>query len=284
MPSFDLSRYRFRLSGDDLGALILIAAGEAVPDQLADSVAGLRDAGLIWPDGRLAEALQPLITTVLDASAVIGIETAGPEGGLAHGVLVGEDGSFSHEAWPGESESEYVRVDRNMLVWELARMVNLQRTEPPTSGPRTVTATLGALDGALGAMGTATAEQPSAVRTALSANGVPAGPELERLAELIVHLRCSWRITAAWPGDDGTEPGLTARGFAVWDCGGFGYWHRELPAEPVIEGTTGPSVPLRLVAIRPRDIWEMLAELLPDAPSLTAARVRSTADGPALLR
>ncbi|MER6914078.1 histidine kinase [Streptomyces sp. NPDC000594] len=270
MPSFDLSRYRFRLGDDDLGALILIAAGEPVPDRLASAVAGLGEAGLIWPDGRLAEALQPLINTVLGASVVVGIETAGRQGKLAHGLLVGSDDVFSHEAWPDEQESEYVRVDRNMIVWELARMVNLQRPEVPLTGLDTVDATLGALDAALAAQGYAAtpADEPTAVRAALAATGGLDEPDLSRLTELIVHLRCSWRMTAAWPGQDGTRSGLTARGFAIWDCGPLGHWHRVLPAEPVMEDATGPTVPLRLTRILPKEIWQMIAELLPDASQI----------------
>ncbi|MER5771759.1 histidine kinase [Streptomyces sp. NPDC001985] len=271
MPSFDLSRYRFRLGDDDLAALALIATGEPVPEQLAPAVAGLREAGLIWPDGQLAEALLPLLNALLGPSAIVGVETAGRQGGLAHGLLVGAEDVFSHESWPGESESEYVRVDRDMVVWELARMVNLQRPEVPLTGLATVDATLGALDAALAAQGWAAtpADEPAAVRAALASAGGVHDPELSRLTELIVHLRCSWRMTAAWPGHDGTAPGVTARGFAVWDCGPLGHWHRALPAEPVMEDATGPAVPLRLTRVLPKEIWQMIAGLLPDTAGIT---------------
>ncbi|GAA2230625.1 hypothetical protein GCM10010232_16200 [Streptomyces amakusaensis] len=273
MPSFDLSRYRFRLSDDDLAAVALLATGEPVPDRLAPAVAGLREAGLIWPDGRLAEALLPLVNALLGPSVIVGIETAGRQGKLAHGLLVGSEDVFSHEAWPGEGESEYVRVDRNMIVWELARMVNLQRSGVPLTGPGTVESTLGVLDAGLAAMDHAAsaADEPVAVRAALAAAVGPYAQVPEGLAELIVQLRCSWRMTAAWPGHDGTGPGVTARGFAIWDCGPLGHWYRELPAEPVMEDATGPTTPLRLTRVLPKEIWRMIADLLPEESETAAA-------------
>ncbi|MFF8957384.1 histidine kinase [Streptomyces sp. NPDC014894] len=274
MPSFDLSRYRFRLGDDDLAVLALLATGEPVPDQLTGALPALREAGLIWPDGRLAEALLPLMNALLSPSAIVGVETNGRQGELAHGVLIGADDVFSHESWPGATESEYVRVDRNMVVWELARMVNLQHPEAPLTGLATVDATLGALDAALAAMGYAAtpADEPVAVRAALANTGGVREPELSRLAELIVQLRCSWRMTAAWPGHDGEQPGVTARGFAVWDCGPLGYWRRDLPAEPVMEDATGPTTPLRLTRVLPKEIWQMVEDFLPAGAGTAGSR------------
>lgn len=54
----------------------------------------------------------------------------------------------------------------------------------------------------------------------------------------------------ATPEIDATEGALPCRhaGCAVWDCGPLGYWHRELPAEPVLPGQVDDTTPLKLVS------------------------------------
>lgn len=71
MPSFDLSRSRFRLADDHLIVLSELASGNEPPADTASAHADLLKCGLINETGALAEPLLPLLTTVLDAGVVI---------------------------------------------------------------------------------------------------------------------------------------------------------------------------------------------------------------------
>ncbi|MFF8399440.1 hypothetical protein [Streptomyces sp. NPDC016172] len=90
---------------------------------------------------------------------VIQVEITGQHGVVNHGVVVGQEAVISHDGWPGEEESEYVSIEPNTLVWELARKVNLHRTEKPEEGAPEVRVetTMGALDAAFVAL-----EEPGA--------------------------------------------------------------------------------------------------------------------------
>ncbi|OSC47339.1 hypothetical protein B5181_42295, partial [Streptomyces sp. 4F] len=89
----------------------------------------LREAGLTDEAGDLSLLLAPLVSTLRAPAVVLHVEALGEHGALHHGVTIGDGYVYSHESWPGSEESEYVRLEPNMLVWALARMVNLQGEE-----------------------------------------------------------------------------------------------------------------------------------------------------------
>ncbi|WP_426364786.1 hypothetical protein [Streptomyces sp. E-08] len=60
MPSFDVTRSRFRLSDDDVFVLDRMATGQPVPESMEPAAARLRDAGLADGAGLLSALLLPL--------------------------------------------------------------------------------------------------------------------------------------------------------------------------------------------------------------------------------
>ncbi|MFE3518416.1 histidine kinase [Streptomyces sp. NPDC059166] len=291
MPSFDISRARFRLADEHLIVLSELATGAPLPGELATARQELVDCGLVDGGGRLSPLLLPLINTVLSPGVVVSLEAAGRQGSLHHGMLIGEEHVVAHEAWPGTNEAEYSLVDPKMLVWKLADMVNLRQTTTGVAPGASAASARPASDASGAALsvvetavGTAeaglavlagpavlpAAEERRAILEALAAGGParPAERELDLLAELISGLRSSWRLTSAWRGHGDGRDVTTARGIAVWDCGPLGYWQRELPTEPVAEERITPDAPFRLVRVEPRTLWAQITGLLPDAAEL----------------
>ncbi|AXG77891.1 histidine kinase [Streptomyces paludis] len=290
MPSFDISRSRFRLADEHLIVLSELATGGEAPDEFTAARRELADCGLIDADGKLSALLLPVMKTVLTPGVVISLEVAGRQGALRHGMLIGEEHVVAHEAWPGETEAEYSCVEPKMLVWKLADMVNLQRSSAgrPTAGRfpdgratdltvvettvRTAEAGLAALEGEW--LVRSAAEEREAIHRALAAAGGPGEAELELLAGLISGLLSSWRLTSAWQTGYEGRDGAETRGFAVWDCGSLGYWLRELPTEPVPAERIAPASAFRLVRVDAKTIWTRITELLPDDGELRAAAAR----------
>jgi hypothetical protein len=191
-----------------------------------------------------------------------------------HGVVVGQEAVISHDGWPGEEESEYVSIEPNTLVWELARKVNLHRGEKPVEGAPElrVETTMGALDAAF-----VTLEEPGAdedttrdlVRKALiEADTKLKDPVLGQFLDLVVSLNATWRITTAWDGEHEGQRSTMVRALAVWDCGPLGYWIREQPEEPIMPGQVGPDSALVLVRSDSAEMWERMTDLLPDKEEL----------------
>ncbi|MEU2185038.1 histidine kinase [Streptomyces thermolilacinus] len=279
MPSIDVSRSRFRLTDEHLVVLSELAADRPVDEEFATARKEVEDSGLVTADGRLAQALLPLVRTFLAPGVVISLEAGSRQGTLHHGMLIGDEHVVAHEAWPGEAEQEYSLVEPRTLVWKLASMVNLR--QGPAARETALTAvetTVAGVEGALAALQTVagpgrTAEdERSAVRQALAAGGTLGEPALSLLAELVTELRCSWRMTAAWQAERGRQDGVEGRGFAVWDCGPLGYWLRELPQEPLPAEEITPASPFRLVRTDARSVWNLITDLLPDAEEVRAAR------------
>ncbi|WP_328788937.1 MULTISPECIES: histidine kinase [unclassified Streptomyces] len=276
MPSYDLSRARFRLSDEHVFVLITVATGEPVPDEFHAAQEELRACGLIDGNGQLAHVLLPLIDTLIAPTVVISLEAVGRQGQLNHGLLIGQDHVIAHQAWPGTSEAEYASVEPKMLVWALANMVNLQQSGPGGSAVHAdavVETRLGTVEAGLAALeGVSAAEAPGSERShvheALAQDPALGEAQATLLAALIAELRSSWRMTAAWRGREDGQDGVAARGFAVWDCGPLGYWHRELPAEPLAAGQVGPDSAVRLVRVAPKKVWDLIAELLPEEAEL----------------
>ncbi|WP_328620413.1 histidine kinase [Streptomyces sp. NBC_00354] len=276
MPSYDLSRARFRLSDDHVFVLITVATGEPVPDEFHAAQEELRTCGLIDGNGQLAHVLLPLLDTLIAPSVVISLEAVGRQGQLNHGLLIGPDHVIAHQAWPGASESEYASVEPKMLVWALANMVNLQQSGPgggAVHADEVVETRLGMVEAGLSALeGVSAAEAPGSERAyiheALAQDAALGEAQATLLAALIAELRSSWRMTAAWRGRQEGQDGVEARGFAVWDCGPLGYWHRELPAEPIAAGQVGQDSAVRLVRVAPKRVWDLISELLPEEAEL----------------
>lgn len=283
MPSYDLSRARFRLSDDHVFVLIHIATGETVPDEFQTEQEELRTCGLIDDDGQLAHVLLPLLDTLIAPTVVISLEAVSRQGQLHHGLLIGKDHAIAHQGWPGATESEYASVEPRTLVWALANMVNLQQSDPPSGDTEgigiaahtdaVVETRLGTVEAGLAALEhVAGSELPGSERTyireALERQEAIDGVHMTLLADLIAELRSSWRMTAAWRGRFEGQDGVEGRGFAVWDCGPLGYWHRELPAEPVAAGQVDHDSTMRLVRVEPRRVWDLIAELLPEEAEL----------------
>ncbi|GGR73360.1 hypothetical protein GCM10010252_09880 [Streptomyces aureoverticillatus] len=273
MPSFDSSRGRFKLADRHLAVFAHLLDKETPPAELHHSLGELQHIGLVGPEGELSPLLREFLTALARPVVMIQAEVTGQHGPLAHGVVVGEDAVFSHDAWPGEEEAEYVPIEPNTLVWEMARKVKLrrgERVEPETAGVSEITTTMGALDAvfaALEGVSDEAADLRAVAVAALSAASDLAEPELTALVDLTLSLDATWRMTTAW----GAEGRQSVRSIAVWDCGPHGHWLRVQPEEPIEEGQVGPGSTLRLVRSSAGEVWDKLADLLPDKDELIAA-------------
>jgi hypothetical protein len=126
-----------------------------------------------------------------------------------------------------------------------------------------IVSTMGVFDDVVAHMETGRFEEPGAVAEAA---GAPV-----RLAEVLSQLNCMWRMTVAWKGTEAQatlENGLAVSALAVWDCGIEGYWLRELPAEPVVDGRVDESSELRVRRTTAKELWQMITDLLPDGAQL----------------
>ncbi|MDQ1655663.1 MAG: hypothetical protein QOD41_746 [Cryptosporangiaceae bacterium] len=259
MPSFDSSRRRLRLSDGHVAALGYLANGEDVPGELGGAVAELETAGLADPPGELNPLAEALVEALGDPLLVAHIEVTGEHGQTIHGIVAGREIVFAHEGWPGVDESEYVPVEPSTLVWSLARSVGLISRPVTAAGVSEITTTMGTVDAVFEALGSSGATSvDEAKKHASAALGAVAEPARSALVDVITALNSSWRITTTWAA------GAEVRCIAVWDCGPYGYWHRELPAEPIREGEVGPESTLRIVPVTAARLWELLGDLLPD--------------------
>ncbi|MFJ2819417.1 MULTISPECIES: hypothetical protein [unclassified Streptomyces] len=274
MPSYDSSRARFRLADRHIAVFAHLLDGETPPEELWESLVELQRIGLVGEEGELAPLLRDLLGTLADPMVLIQVEVTGEHGPVNHGVVVGQEAVISHDGWPGEEESEYVSIEPNTLVWDLARKVNLHRGEKPEEGAPEVriATTMGALDAAFVAL-----EEPGAddeatratVRTALTeADAGLKAPALDQFLDLVVSLNATWRITTAWDGKHDGQTSTMIRALAVWDCGPLGYWLREQPEEPILAGQVGPDSALVLVKSDSGAVWEKITDLLPDREEL----------------
>jgi hypothetical protein len=198
---------------------------------------------------------------------MVTVEITGEHGTINHGVVVGRQVMIAHEGWPGEEESEYTPIAPHSLVWELARMVNLQADDEATSQVTRIETTMGALDAALSALEQGEGDEAASrdlIRKALIEAGTPEEPELSEFTELVMALNATWRITTVWDGKHDGERAAMVRALAVWDCGPHGYWVREKPEEPLPEGQLSAESELCLVRTRNGVIWEKITDLLPD--------------------
>ncbi|MFH8453661.1 hypothetical protein ACH4CD_30990 [Streptomyces fungicidicus] len=274
MPSYDSSRTRFRLADRHIAVFAHLLDGETPPDELWDCLVELQRIGLVGEEGELAPLLRGLLNTLAQPVVVIQVEVTGEHGPVNHGVVVGQDGVYSHDAWPGEDESEYVSIEPSTLVWELARKVNLHRGEKPeerTPEMRVVT-TMAALDAAFVALEGPRRDDGAShvlVRKALAeSDPLLEGAALDQFTELVTALNATWRITTAWDGEYHGERSAMIRALAVWDCGSAGYWIREQPEEPIMPGQVGPDSPLVLVRSHSAEVWGKITDLLPDREEL----------------
>jgi hypothetical protein len=274
VPSYDSSRARFRLADRHVAVFAHLLDGETPPEELTESLGELQLVGLVGEEGELAPLLRDLLGALAAPMVIIQVEVTGEHGPVNHGVVVGQEAVISHDGWPGEEESEYVSIEPNTLVWELARKVNLHRGEKPADGAPEVRieTTMAALDAAFVALEGPQADDDTsrdAVRAALvDADAKLAEPVLGQFLDLVVSLNATWRITTAWDGRHDDKPSTMIRALAVWDCGPLGYWIREQPEEPIMQGQVGPDSPLVLVRSSSAEVWEKITDLLPDREDL----------------
>ncbi|MFF7732405.1 hypothetical protein [Streptomyces sp. NPDC007984] len=277
MPSYDSSRARFRLADRHIAVFAHLLDGETPPEELWESLVELQRIGLVGEEGELASVLRGQLGALADPMVVIQVEVTGEHGAVDHGVIVGQEAVISHDGWPGEEESEYVSIEPSTLVWELARKVNLHRTEKPEGGAPEVRVetTMGALDAAFVALEKPRADDDETrdlVREALTeADADLEEPALGRFLDLVVSLNATWRITTAWDGEHEGQRSTMIRALAVWDCGPFGYWIRVRPEEPIMPGQVGPDSALVLVKSNSAEVWEKITDLLPDKEELLVA-------------
>ncbi|MYS08056.1 histidine kinase [Streptomyces sp. SID6041] len=274
MPSFDVTRSRFRLADDEVFVLAQRATGQPVPESMAPAEARLRDAGLINGAGELSALLLPLMQTLVNPSVIVSLEAGGRQGTLHHGLLVGDEHVVCHETWPGEEEAVYRLVEPRTVVWTLADLIALRQSDAggrDGAGEQVVETTVGVLEAGLQALekaaSTPGADERSLVVEALRAAGASEATAT-LLSQLIVEVRSNWRMTAAWQGSQDGVPGVTARAVAAWDCGPHGQWLRELPAEPMAEGGATAHSPFRLRRVASKRIWQELTGLLPDGSEI----------------
>ncbi|CCK28246.1 hypothetical protein BN159_3867 [Streptomyces davaonensis JCM 4913] len=274
MPSYDSSRARFRLADRHIAVFGHLLDGETPPEELGESLAELQRIGLVGEEGELAPLLRDLLGTLANPLVMIQVEITGQHGPVDHGVVVGQESVFSHDAWPGEEESEYVSIEPRTLVWELARKVNLHRDERSDgdASEERIATTMAALDAAFVALdepGQSDDATRDVVRKALvEADADLTEPALGRFLELVLALNATWRITTAWDGRHDGRQATMVRALAVWDCGPLGYWIREQPEEPIVAGQVGPDSPLVLARSTSGKVWKKLADLLPDREDL----------------
>ncbi|KUF17555.1 hypothetical protein [Streptomyces silvensis] len=264
MPAMDPTRRRLRLSDAHISVLGLLVEEGEVPGELGEARSELRAAGILEEDDKISAELYPLVSTLLEPHVIARVEMTGPRGVTNHGAVVGSDFVFTHEGWPGEEESEYAPVQPEMLVFALARMVDLHQngtdgTDAADIGEE-ISATMGVLDALLDRMESEGPDDAAAMA------GSVAAPV--RLAEVLAQLNCMWRLTVVWPGGEGDADGLGVSALAVWDCGLEGYWVRELPAEPIREGQADESSELKVRRVTAKEIWERITDLLPDQEQL----------------
>ncbi|MFE0684974.1 hypothetical protein ACFW17_29810 [Streptomyces sp. NPDC058961] len=272
MPSYDSSRARFRLADRHIAVFAHLMDGETPPEELWEALVELQRIGLVGEEGELAPLLRDLLGALSDPMVLIQVEVTGEHGPVNHGVVVGQDVVISHDGWPGDEESEYVPIEPNTLVWELARKVNLHRGEP-TEAPAIarVETTMGALDAAFVAFAEAAGDEAAArdlTRKALVDTSALNGAELDQFLELVIALNATWRITTAWDGKHKGERAAMIRALAAWDCGPYGYWIREEPEEPITPGQVTPESALVLAWTSPGEIWDKVTDLLPDQADL----------------
>ncbi|PVC83177.1 histidine kinase [Streptomyces sp. CS131] len=269
MPSYDITRPRFRLSDEHVIVLTELATGQPAPEGFGTAREELHRCGLLSGDDTLSVLLVPVMKTLINSVVIVSLEASGRQGTLNHGLIIGQDHVVMHQSWPGEREAEYTLVEPKMMVWAIANLVGLRHSATGTvEGPALVATTMETLEEGIGSLASVPAsasgeQEREHIRSALASTGSLEEAELVRFAEMIGELRSSWRLTAAWRGRSGNETGVTARGFGIWDCGPLGYWHRELPAEPVAQGQVGPDSPVRLVRTDAKRIWGMITDVLP---------------------
>ncbi|MFJ3722042.1 hypothetical protein ACIPYQ_05645 [Streptomyces sp. NPDC090045] len=262
MPSIDAARRRLRLADSHISVLGLLVEEESVPGELDTALTELRSAGIVGDDGSITGELYPLVATLMEPRVIVSTEITGPQGVLESGAVIGNDFVFVHEGWPGESESEYLPVEAPLLVPALARSVDLH--EDVLNGldfTEVITSTTGELDALMVRMesGRGSVETEEVVRE----TGAPA-----RLVEVLAQLNCMWRMTVVWKNAHVENPEPTFTGLAVWDCGMEGYWVRELPVEPVREGDVTLESPLRVRRTNAKELWQAIADLLPEGSEL----------------
>lgn len=270
MPSHDLARDRFRLAQTHLGVLGCLYSGDRIPEELITAHQELRIAGFLADDDSMMPELAPLALTLAEPIMVVSIEITGPEGTTANGAIVGADGCFTYETWPGQEEAEYVPTDLSMLVWGLARIAGVREREPISPQAPVVHTTMAAMDAGFTELGRlnvdSTSEAAGPVSAAIAHASGLKDPELTTLTHLLLQLTGNWRITVGWPNKEGK--GTDLRGMAILDCGPLGYWVRELPVEPILPGTVTPDSELRLVHADVKEVWDRLVELIPDKNEL----------------
>ncbi|CCK28238.1 hypothetical protein BN159_3859 [Streptomyces davaonensis JCM 4913] len=265
MPSVDGARRRVRLADAHVSVLGLLVEEGQIPDELAQARAELREGGILEDDDKIVADLYPLVATLMEPHVIARVEVTGPGGVTQSGAVVGDDFIFTHENWPGEAESEYVPAEPETLVWALARMVDLHRDFADGGDhDEVITSTMGAFDGVIARMEAGQLEPPAVADAA----GAPV-----RMAEVLSQLNCMWRMTVVWKGDETQKTlsnGLAVSALAVWDCGIEGYWLRELPAEPTVEGQVDENSELRVRRTSAKELWQMITDLLPDGAQLVS--------------
>ncbi|MGV9890317.1 hypothetical protein [Streptomyces sp. NPDC003395] len=272
MPSIDAARRRVRLSDAHLSVLGLLVDEGRLPDELTGAREELRTAGILDADDRISPDLYPLVATLMEPRVIVRAEISGPQGTTRSGAVIGDDFLFTHENWPGDAESEYVPAEPETLVWALARMVDLHRDfTGEADSAEVIDSTLGTFDDVVARMEAGGHEEPQAVAEAA---GAPV-----RLAEVLAELNCMWRMTAVWqaPGGKPEDPEGAVRSLAVWDCGVEGYWLRERPAEPVLDGQVDASSELRVRRTTAKELWQLITNLLPDGAELAGPSTADTA-------
>ncbi|MEU9183948.1 hypothetical protein AB0D14_05145 [Streptomyces sp. NPDC048484] len=277
MPSYDSSRGRFRLADRHIAVFAHLLDGETPPEELWVSLTELQRIGLVGEEGELAPLLRDVLGALADPMVMIQVEVTGEHGPVNHGVVVGQEAVISHDGWPGEEESEYVSIEPNTLVWELARKVNLHRGEKPEKSEKNaadvrIGTTMGALDAAFVALGESSGDDATsrdlARKAVVEADSTLKDPDLGQFLELVAALNATWRITVAWDGKHEGERAAMIRALAVWDCGPLGYWIREQPEEPIAPGQVGPESALVVVRSNSAEVWEKITDLLPDREDL----------------
>ncbi|WP_088313813.1 hypothetical protein [Kineosporia sp. R_H_3] len=261
----DLGRGRVRLTVEHLAVVAQRLAHGTVQPELAAYDADLVAAGVVGADGAVPAEVADLVATFAGPTLLAEVETSAAGEVVSHTVALRGTKAWSSEGWPGSALSEYVPFEATLLVPTLARLAGL-RSLPAGVEPVTDREPLAVpVDVADRALAVAVAALAEPAGTAAAASGAVAAAVAElvgdpvaaqRFADLLAHLRLTWRVSVR-SGDD-------VRAVAVLDTGALGLWLREEPAEPIGPQGVPPGAVLRLVPVSPGDAWRALVGLLPE--------------------
>ncbi len=101
MPSYDITRPRFRLADEHIIVLTELATGQPAPEGYGTAREELHRCGLLSGADILSVLLVPVMKTLINPVVMVSLEATGRQGTLNHGLIIGQDQVVAHQSWPG---------------------------------------------------------------------------------------------------------------------------------------------------------------------------------------